>query len=775
MPKISLRAYEKQIEDLIEGNHLQEAITHCRYILTAFPKCISTYRILGKSFLEGKHYSESADVFKRVLAVFPDDFIAHAGMSIVRENENDLDAAIWHMELAFDSQPSNIAIQEELKRLFGRRDGTHPAKIRLTRGALVRMYAKGELYPQAIAEIKSALAEDAKRIDLSVLLAKMYFLLGDTSEASALCNQLILELPYCYELNKILVTLASSGDKSENQSIYLDRLTALDPYEAFVGSSFSTAADVPDDQVLIEQLTDIEPDETNLNSSWVKAMENGWEGSSSLAETKWLPETRDEKNIENSAKPAIPQTDSEALMFQSHEQPEPLQTDSASEEETQLPDWMRSAGWLPTNELSTPADASPDNSNSDAKESEDLPDWLRSLSATKTEPAAQDPSAFKTDAAFSTESSVNSGIPDEMKDEVPSPQQEKSNTGNDLPDWLKNYEVEAPAEPNPADDLPDWMKSINEEQPATGTAEKPPFTEIDPFANPFLSAAEDSEKTVPVNSPTTPTDWKAALTEEINNQEKVPQENPDIPEWVRSVLQQKQSSQPVETQSSSPVPAEETPTEPEASAESQQTEEAVNPALSEKSGEDLLSWLRDLKPEDELPADSSGESENSESENASDFLTFDDGSPLDRLQQVTDLTPGQSTDTDSAIEEKPNPISDSIAEPENNNIPPDSQPIEIDRLAFENQLPVEPVNESDIIATPPQNGLESEQTDSLHPSDISEKPVQETITKLIAATKSNPDDFLAWQQLGDAYAKENNFIEALHAYNQAEGLIFNNK
>ena len=775
MPRISLRAYEKQIEDLIEGNHLQEAITHCRYILTTFPKCISTYRILGKSFLEGKQYSESADVFKRVLAVFPDDFIAHAGMSIVRENENDLDAAIWHMELAFDSQPSNIAIQEELKRLFGRRDGTHPAKIRLTRGALVRMYAKGELYPQAIAEIKSALAEDAKRIDLSVLLAKMYFLLGDASEALALCNQLILELPYCYELNKILVTITPSGVKSENQSIHLDRLKALDPYEDFVGNNFPTAADVPDDQVLIEQLTDVEPDETNLDSNWVKTMENGWEESPGQNAMKWLPETPGEKNTEKSADFTIPQTNAEAPMIQSQDQPVSSHAETiSSEEETQLPDWMRSAGWLPTNDPSTPADTSPDDSNPEIKEPEELPDWLRSLSTSKAESTAQDPFAIKTGEDISPESSANSGVSDESRDKVMPPKKEEANTGNDLPDWLKNYEIESPAEPDSTDDLPDWMKSINEVQPVNGTAEKPPFTEIDPLDNPFLSAAEETEKVAPVNTPSSPADWKAVLIEESNSQEKVPQENPDIPEWVRSVLQQKQSSQPIEAQSNLSADAEEKPPlEPEKPAESQQ-EEPANSVLSEKSGDDLLSWLRDLKPTDDLPAESTEEPENSESENSSEFSTFDDGSPLDRLQQVTDLVPGQNTEIDSAIEENSNPIPDSFAEPENNSIPPASQPVDIGEPTFEEQLPVKPEENSNALKSK-ETDIELEQPISPSHSNNTEKTVQDVITELVAVTKSNPDDFLAWQRLGDAYAKENKFAEALHAYNQAEELILNNK
>ena len=160
MARIPLRAYNREIENLIERGQIEEAIAHCKNILKQFPKHIETYRLLGKSFLESQRYTEAADILQRVLSVFPDDFVSQLGMSIIREDEGNLDAAIWHMERAYEVQPFNRAVQDELRRLYGRRDGVEPPRIRLTRGALVRMYARGDLYPQAIAEIRAALAED---------------------------------------------------------------------------------------------------------------------------------------------------------------------------------------------------------------------------------------------------------------------------------------------------------------------------------------------------------------------------------------------------------------------------------------------------------------------------------------------------------------------------------------------------------------------------------------------------------------------------------------
>ena len=131
MAEIALRTYVKQIDELIEQEQLDQAIAHSRHILETYPKHLDTYRMLGKAYLEAKRFGDAADLFQRVLSAAPDDFVSHVGMSIVREDEGNLDASIWHMERAFETNPANPAIQQELRRLLGRRDGLEPQKVRL--------------------------------------------------------------------------------------------------------------------------------------------------------------------------------------------------------------------------------------------------------------------------------------------------------------------------------------------------------------------------------------------------------------------------------------------------------------------------------------------------------------------------------------------------------------------------------------------------------------------------------------------------------------------
>ena len=218
MAKISLRNYNRLIENLIENGQQDEAIAHCRHILQTFSKYLEAYRLLGKAYLEAKRYNEAVDVFQRVLMSVPDDFVSHVGLSIIADDQSKLDEAIWHMERAFETQPSNAAIQGELQRLFGRRDGVEPPKIRLTRGALAHMYVQGELYTQAISEIRAVLANDPQRIDMQVLLAKVHYHMGQKADATDACSQLLRRYPYCLDANRIMVEILPSTQRAKFDS-----------------------------------------------------------------------------------------------------------------------------------------------------------------------------------------------------------------------------------------------------------------------------------------------------------------------------------------------------------------------------------------------------------------------------------------------------------------------------------------------------------------------------------------------------------------------------
>lgn len=153
MAQINLRQYNRLVKLLLEQDKASEAADHCQHILMSFPKHIQTYRLFGEASLEVNRYQEASEIFKRLLSSVPDDYIAHIGMSVISEELAKSNSAIWHMSRAYELQPYNLTIQNELRRLYNQRDGIEIHKLSLTRPALARMYARGNLYPQAIAEL----------------------------------------------------------------------------------------------------------------------------------------------------------------------------------------------------------------------------------------------------------------------------------------------------------------------------------------------------------------------------------------------------------------------------------------------------------------------------------------------------------------------------------------------------------------------------------------------------------------------------------------------
>ncbi len=336
MSKVALRVYNREIETLIDQGHIDEAVAHCQHILKSYPKHLDTYRLLGKAYLEARRYADAADIFLRVLLAAPDDFVSHLGMSIIRDEQKDLEGAIWHMERAFDVNASNGGVQGELKRLYGRRDGLEPPKIRLTRGALAQMYTRGGQFAQAIVEIKAVLAEDETRNDMKNLLARAFFRAGMKIEATEACIDLLKHYPYSLDGNRILVEMLPGTSMAQSVDQYKRRLQSLDPYTSVATGSVFDTENIPDNAVMVDRL-DYEPD--------------------SQSDENWNTPVSAE-----SSQPAAVAT--------------PV---------GEIPDWLQQSGWGPSNGEFKDGPVNFDESESaplaadDGLAAAEIPDWLKAM------------------------------------------------------------------------------------------------------------------------------------------------------------------------------------------------------------------------------------------------------------------------------------------------------------------------------------------------------------------------------------------------------------
>jgi tetratricopeptide (TPR) repeat protein len=458
MAIIPLRAYNREIEGMVDNGQLDEAVAHCRHILATFPKHIATYRLLGKAHLEQQRISDATDIFQRVLSAIPDDFIANLGMSIIREDENNLDASIWHMELAYEAQPSNTAIQDELRRLYGRRDGMQPPKVRLTRGALARMYTKGGLLDQAVAELRAAISEDPNRYDLQLLLAGMYFQTSQRVEAIDTCINILKKLPYCLLANQILAVCLPETERAGTSKNYLQNAISMDPYFAYAVQDAITSDQVPDNSVNIERLewkSSFQMGDAGAQPTWATALGVSMVTKPEEKLPEWLKGTEAPASTEPDEKA---QSSVSPFIWENQEAEKIITDDKKPEDE--IPDWMKDAGWKPASEETNQVPSEPimeppivEGQPEEDLEKGDIPEWLRGIA----------PEGM-------LDEDLSSSQPNEKDVSLPWLEKHQPGPTDSIIQWLEDAKPETPIaaperEVTPADmtdeEVPDWLKDLD--------------------------------------------------------------------------------------------------------------------------------------------------------------------------------------------------------------------------------------------------------------------------------------------------------------------------
>ncbi len=751
MAKIALRLYHREIESLIDQGELEAAVAHCRHILQTFPKCLDTYRLLGKAYLQARRYAEATDIFRRLLMALPDDFIAHVGMALIYDDQGKLDEAIWHMSRAFDVQPANRAVQAELQRLYNQRDGVMPPRIRLTRAALAYLYLRGQLYLEAIEEIRAILKEEPSRYDMQTLLAKALFFGGYRKEAAELCTQLLDIYPYNFEANRVLAELSASAAQTQKETteVYRHRLVEMDPYINFATRSVFLASQVPDAAVSIE-LYEWHP------GAGVE-LPAGWEG------------------LALSESPA--EAFSPATTFEAEEEVQPATAESP------IPDWLRQAGWgeasgefveRPLSEQEEPP-----------LERAELPDWLKAMAPpeilseapTAAQPAEELPEWLKGMAAEA---------PTAAQPGVAQPAEE-------LPEWLKGMAAEAPtaAQPGvaqPAEELPEWLKGMAAEaptaaQPGVAQPAETPSVGWEALGALGTSGKEQDEALAWLESLAA---RHGAKPEELVTPPEARQEKP--PAWVEAARQRLEATPTAETPAQ---PAEELPEWLRGMAAEAPT--AAQPGVAQPA-EELPEWLKGMaaeaptaaqpevaQPAEELPEWLRGIVEETPLAAMEWFETPPTASP--QTEQTTQTPAG-------AVQKAEVPVSQGTPEwMADEETPPGTPPPSLEwkpaiiEAAVPPSVTVPPHPKRTGSLSPTRDLHLAQAQAALERGDIRQavehysrlirkgRLLDEVIFDLREALYRYPVDVLLWQTLGDAYMRANRLREALDAYTKAEQLL----
>jgi tetratricopeptide (TPR) repeat protein len=755
MANISLRNYYKEIDALISDGQFPIAVEQCKQILNTYPKDFETYRLLGKAYLENKDNAQAADIFERVLAIRPDDFVANIGMSCIREEEGNLDAAIWHMERAFELDSSSTTILGELNRLYTLRDGESPQRIRLTKGALVRLYVKSGMLLQAISEIQTKFPSLEERPDIQILLANLYSQTGQFDAAVDLCQNILQNLPYCFDANLILLNNTNSIAGDSESSIYRDRIIETNPYYAFIQDFSLDVATVPDDAVMLMQANPELPD-TDLSDNKMPAWFS--EESQALQQSELMDLESQPPDIAAAVLPQenleFPDKKDSGETAAEGERPTAFETETS---EVELPDWMKESGWKPEvsqTELNIQESEPP---SAGSALPADIPEWVQGMAPETSLPSEGGSSDLTEKSDLSEilftdlENDLSSSEVALDNDQLTNPEDGVSEgsaiesveeTSSTIPEWLQGFDPsQSKSEAQELDkSLPGWLD--DEESPDAGH-QISPFTLED---MPTVQQDESADIQANAFSETVP-----FSPESVADFEK--------PEWLKDT----QADEDIKSLF-------------EAGEKSTQSNEVVP------------GWLDDLRPDTTTLF---AENDSQASSEIPDWLQ-----ESEQVSQIGDTEPlvikkqPEPPNLDFWVPEHAEseltpeiPTSDSI---EGSNMSAffdelSSQDKSMDESALEKQenresafsIPDFPVFQESTVENlmPPKNDSISSLIDYYNQQLQSNNNLSEIIAEVQKLTNEHPDDPGIWLVLGDAYHHNKQIQAALDAYARAEEFL----
>lgn len=778
MAQIGLRDYLNGIDEMIDGGQIEEALAHCRHILGKLPKHVDTYRLLGKAYLEAKRHGEASDIFQRVLSSVPDDFVAHIGMSIIREDESNTDAAIWHMERAFEAQPSNRAVQDELRRLYGEREGFQPPKVRLTRGALARMYAHGDLYAQAISELRGALSDDANRPDLQVLLARMYYLTNRHNEATEICSQLLEKLPYCLYANHLMADILGSQD-SASAEVYLSRVQELDPYAAQT-STLEPAESIPGNTVMVERLV-------TEGASRISAATGSWTGALDPADTPetyqpeelpdWLSAGEEELPPAEAPKPKVDTSGLEALADIAPEDEVPADSvdpnifdvDDSDYGEEDIPDWLREL--RPDEQADSVA-----GEDDEAAPQQRGPNWEQEFKTAGLDQNTPLPGTEELSPPPAMEDdNIDEGSDEDLhwleglaakqgagEDELISEPEERD---EDKPDWLKTPEEKAAESANSLAWLDEMAAETEAAEPAESEADRPEPMDTDDWPAADASEAEPA----PAMADEAPESLSSAFID-LSPDDEEQADDDTTPAWLRELSAAAEASpRPGDPGTSSlddaPDWLDELRTaEPDEFPDEPVDEAASSSDASAANDRSNLDWLQELGP----AQGDSGEPSNQPEWQPNDLETADedDSQPMPQGGWIPESDLDALDDAEAAEELNHPPADTNVAAAAPAPVDPDPAP-------EPDPKPKKPSETEQIGAARAAlagNRLEDalEQYGKLVRG---RKLLNDVVDDLENAMDDHPHNVALLQLLGDAYMRADRLREALDMYTKAEELL----
>src|SRR5512143_3432905 len=225
--QVTLKVFVDEVRSHIHSGRYDDALAICQHILRYYPKHLDSYRLMAEASLAKGENENALELFRRVLGADPENVVAYTGLALIYQEQSLGSEALWHMERAYELAPTNLDIRERLLRLHADVDRKPRVRLKLTPGALARLYVQEGLYYQAAQEFRSIATASPKRFDARVALVETLWHAGRVREAAETAQALLHTLPYCLKANLLLGTIWSESGLRESET-YLENARAVD-------------------------------------------------------------------------------------------------------------------------------------------------------------------------------------------------------------------------------------------------------------------------------------------------------------------------------------------------------------------------------------------------------------------------------------------------------------------------------------------------------------------------------------------------------------------
>lgn len=219
MADVTLQSIFDEVRRALDTGETDQAIAIAQHILQHAPDVIEAHRLLGEAYLNAEQFEQAAAAFEDALRADPENIAAYYGLGLADQNLGRRSKAIGAFERALEIQPNLADLRTQLLRLYAETPGS-AGQFRLSRAGLGRLYARGQMYAQAIDEFRSVLDNEPDRDDVRVALAETLWRDGQEDEAVDWCHECIASQPELFKPTLILGYLQLAAGQPEGETLW---------------------------------------------------------------------------------------------------------------------------------------------------------------------------------------------------------------------------------------------------------------------------------------------------------------------------------------------------------------------------------------------------------------------------------------------------------------------------------------------------------------------------------------------------------------------------